>query len=74
MKKIIILLEVFMSGIGKFFSFALPIMTMMMGIGLGWRMFFVPDWPARVFLFFMAVLLLLIGVYLLIKRKTLNWT
>lgn len=74
MKKLIILLDVFMNGIGNFFSFALPIMAIVMSISLGSRMFFVPDWPARVFLFFMACVLLLIGLYLLIKRKKLNWT
>jgi len=72
MNKINYFLENFMQWNGKIFSWLFPTIAFIMAIGLGWRIFYVPDWSGRALFFFLALICLFLGIYLLIKRKNLN--
>jgi len=65
--------SLFLKIIGKIFSYVLPIMCLLISIGLFRAMTAIEHWPTRAVFFFVSILILFFGIYLFIKRKSLDW-
>ncbi|MEI8008909.1 MAG: hypothetical protein WCI00_06045 [bacterium] len=59
--------------VGKFFSYAFPIVVLLMTIPTGYCTFTATTWPEKIMFLLITLILVIGGIKFFAKRKTLDW-